>query len=186
MSTSNKKSTSKSTSKPRSAPTVDKLEMSRERQDTGIRDKQSEVDDLFKDRKEAFRGTYGLRSLSGIPKHRQNPQLHYVTVPQDEVGSFLDRGYIVDLHLNGNISDEMIGVANKTGSVPNFGIGVDRQVVMCIPKEWFEERNAEIQKQVTSRSDSLLGQGKYKYSDTEITGSSQEIDPEDFRHSRSN
>lgn len=173
-------SSKKTQNKESKSTAVDRVELSRSRQDAEVRTDADDINAMFADRKELYRNTYGVRQVASIPEHKKDKQLHYVNVSTDEVGTFLDRGYLIATsRINGHISEEMIGRANKTGSVPNFGIGQDRLVTMCIPKEWVKERNAKQEELLDNRERMLLGKkGEYTHSNTGISGQSKQVDIE--------
>lgn len=122
----------------------------------------------FNTRHESFRNSYGERSMFSIPEHLKNPKLHYVGVGLDEVEDFLMKGYLVSTDFNKSIPDDRIGVANKTGSVANFGTSLSRKIVMCIPKTWKEERDKkQAELNLATRKDLL---SKKRFGESTITG----------------
>ena len=173
MTTNNKKETASKAKKEKST-SVDRVELGRSRTDSDAREDANDMLAMFSERKEAFRNTYGNRGTVGIPAHRKNKNLHYVKVPTEEVGNFLDQGYLIDTSLNGTVSDEMIGRANKTGSVPDFGLGQGRMIVMVIPKEWKEEREKAASDALDAREKAQLG--GHDHRNVGISGSSKQVD----------
>lgn len=135
---------------------------------------------LIQQRRPSFRNAYNTRHVAHLPDHRKKPNRYYVFVTQEKVGQFLDMGYLIDQDNNGSISDEMIGRANLTGTVPNFGIGPERMIVMWIPQEMADEREAAYREQNRKREASFRAGAVHKMkgdldTDVKVTGTKEGV-----------
>jgi len=113
-------------------------------------------------------------SKGRLTVHSKQPDREYrfVNDRDGRVETFVNAGWDVELAENHKVGDRRADVSSVTGSAARYPVGLgDHAVLMSIPKEWYEEDQAEKQRIVDATEQTIqneVNKGEYKGSSMKI------------------